>query len=139
MINSTKQLNEIVRNISKENVISSVSQIATIIDLNSKAGVRFSVAANYPEAFASFVVDKFPEWETEFKNLEIESLVKQGKYEEAALKRDEMMKLKNEIHRQLRLEKYGTEDWFIEKSASEIFCCPTDIAVIDSLITECIV
>jgi len=136
MINSTKQLNEIVRNISKENANSSVSQIAAIINLYSKAGVRFSVAANYAEAFSSLVANKFPEWKTEVINLEIESLAKQGKYEEAAVKRHEKRMLKNEIHRQLRMEKYGTEDWFIEKSASDIFFCPTEIAVIDSLIPE---
>ena len=33
-----------------------------------------------------------------------------------------------------RLEKYGTEDWFIEKSENEIFFLPTEISVIDSLI-----
>ena len=136
MINPTKQLNEIVRGISKVNAITSVSKISAIIDLHSKAGVRFSVAANYAEAFATFVANKFPEWNTEITNLEIESLAQQGKYEEAALKRDEMIKLKNEIHKQVRFEKYGTEDCFIEKAASEVVCCPTDIAVIDSLIPE---
>lgn len=136
MINSTKQLNEIVRNISKENAISSVSQIAAIIDLYSKAGVRFSLASNYNEAFLSFVDNKFPEGNTEVITHEIESLANQGKYEEAALKRNELLALKNEIHRQLRLQKYGTEDWFIEKSTSEILCCPTEVAVIDSLIPE---
>jgi len=134
MINSTKQLNELIRSISKENAITSVSRIEAIINLYLKAGVRFSVDANYAEAFSSFIANKFPELKNETKNLEIESLAKQGKYEEAASKRDELIMLKNKIHIQLRIEKYGTEDWFIEKSASEILCCPTEIAVIDSLI-----
>ncbi|MCX6197395.1 MAG: hypothetical protein NTY55_12240, partial [Flavobacteriia bacterium] len=64
----------------------------------------------------------------------IELLANQGKYEEAAIKREETLLLKNEIQRRFRLEKYGTEDWFIEKSESEIFFLPTEIAVIDSLI-----
>ena len=69
-------------------------------------------------------------------NLEIESLANQGKYEEVALEQDEKIMMKNEIRRQLRLEKYGTEDCFIEKSASEMFCCPTHITGIDSLTPE---
>ncbi len=135
MINSTKQLNEIVRNFSKDNAVTSVSQLAAIIDLCSKAGIRFSVDVNYDAVFSSFKTNKFPEWNTEITNLEIESLANQSKYEEAASKREETLIVKNEIHRRLRLEKYGTEDWFIEKSESEIFFLPTEIAVIDSLIT----
>lgn len=45
-----------------------------------------------------------------------------------------MLSLKNEIHRQFRLEKHGTEDWFMEKSESEIFFLPTKNEVIDSLV-----
>ncbi len=135
MINSTKQLNEIVRNFSKDNAVASVGQLAAIIDLCSKAGIRFSVDVNYDTVFSSFKTNKFPEWNTEITNLEIESLANQSKYEEAASKREETLIVKNEIHRRLRLEKYGTEDWFIEKSESEIFFLPTEIAVIDSLIT----
>ena len=32
------------------------------------------------------------------------------------------------------LEKYGTEDWFIKKSESEVLFLPTETAVIDILI-----
>lgn len=134
MINSTKQLNEIIRSINKENANTSVSQIAAIIEVCSTAGIRFSYDVNYEEAFSSFKANTFPEWNTEITNPEIESLAYQGKYSEATIKRDETLLLKNEIHRQLRLEKYGTEDWFIEKSETEIFFLPTEIAVVDSLI-----
>ena len=134
MINSKKQLNEIVRNFSKENAITSVSQLAAIIDLCSKAGIKFSVDVNYDEVFSSFKTNKFPEWNDAVANREIELLANQGKYEEAAIKREETLLLKNEIQRRFRLEKYGTEDWFVEKSESEIFFLPTEIAVIDSLI-----
>lgn len=136
MINSTKQLNEIIRNVSYMNANSSISQIGAIIDLCSKVGIRFSYDVNYMEALASFTASKFPEWNLEATNIEIESLANQGKIEEATIKRDKTMLLKNKIHRQFRLEKYGTEDWFIEKSKGEIFFLPTNIAVIDSLIFE---
>ena len=134
MINSTKQLNEIVRNLSKENSNTSISKLEAIIDLCLKTGIKFSYDPNYDDSFASYTTIKFPEWNIEITNLEIESLANQGKYEEAAVKRDETLSLKKEIHRQLRLEKYGTEDWFIEKSESEIFFLPTKIEVIDSLV-----
>lgn len=136
MINSTKQLNEIIRNISNMNANASISQLARIIDLCSKAGIRFSYDVNYLEALASFTAINYPEWNLEAINIEIESLANQGKIEEATLKRDKLLFLKNEIHRQIRLEKYGTEDWFIEKSKSEILYLITNIAVIDSLIFE---
>jgi hypothetical protein len=136
MINSTKQLNEIVRNLSNMNANASISQLAAIIDLCSKTGIKFSYDANYAEALASFTASNFPEWNLEATNTEIESLANQGKIEEATLKREKTLLLKNEIYRQFRLEKYGTEDWFIEKSQSEIFFLPTHIAVIDSLIFE---
>jgi hypothetical protein len=61
MINYIKQLNELIRNISKENTNTSVSQLAAIIDLCSKAGIRFTVYENYDEAFSSFTDNKFPE------------------------------------------------------------------------------
>jgi len=136
VINSTKQLNEIIRNISNMNANASISQLARIIDLCSKAGIRFSYDVNYLEALASFTAINYPEWNLEAINIEIESLANQGKIEEATLKRDRTLLLKNEIHRQFRHEKYGTEDWFIEKSKSEIFFLTTNIAVIDSLIFE---
>ena len=88
------------------------------------------------EALESFTASNFPEWNLEATNMELESLANQGKIEEATLKRDKTLLLKNEIHRQFRLEKYGTEDSFIEKSNSEIFFLPTQISVIDSLIFE---
>lgn len=134
MTNYIKQLNELVRNISKENANTSFSQLAAIIDLCLKAGIRFSVDVNYDEAFSSFTAHQFPEWNTEITNLELESLANQGKYAEAAIKQEEALLLKNEIHRQFRLEKHGTEDWFLEKSESEILFLPTEIAIIDSLI-----
>jgi hypothetical protein len=134
MINSTKQLNEIIRNLSKENANTSISQLAAIINFCSKAGIRFSYDVNYEEALASFTANRFPEWNVEDTNREIESLANQGKYEEAAIIRDNTLSLKNEIHRMYRLEKYGTEDWYTDKSDSEIFFLPTKNAVIDSLI-----
>jgi hypothetical protein len=44
-----------------------------------------------------------------------------GKYKEAADRRDKAMSLKNEMHKQFKLSKFGNEDWFILKSESEIF------------------
>lgn len=134
MTNYIKQLNELVRNISKENANTCFSQLEAIIDLCSKAGIRFSVDVNYDGAFSSFTAHQFPEWNTEITNLELESLANQGKYAEAAIKQEEALLLKNQIHRQFRFEKYGTEDWFLEKSEGEILFLPTEIAVIDSLI-----
>jgi len=134
MTNSAKQLNEIIRSFSNINANASISQLAAIIDLCSKAGIRFSYDVNYLEALASFTAINYPEWNLEAINIEIESLANQGKIEEATLKRDKTLLLKNEIHRQFRLEKYGTEDWFTEKSDREIFFVPTEIAVINSLI-----
>ena len=134
MINSTKQLNEIIRNFSNDNAITSISKMDIIIDLCSKAGIRFSYDINYYQEFESFTANKFPEWNIEILNNEIESLANQCKHEEAAVKRDKTLLLINEIHRQFRLEKYGTDDWFTQTSESEIFFLPTQNAVIDSLI-----
>jgi hypothetical protein len=134
MINFTKQLNEIARNLSSENATASISQLAAIIDLCSKAGIKFSYDVNYEEALTAFTANKFPEWNNDYTNSEIESLANQGKHEEAAVKRDKTLFLKKEIHRQFRLEKYGTDDWFTQKSESEIFFLQTQNAVIDSLI-----
>ena len=136
MIKSTKQLNEIIRSFSKENANSGISQLAAIIDLCSKAEICFSIDVNYKKELALFYTSKFPEWNAEVTNIEIESLANQGLYEEAAKRRNEAVSLKNEIQRQFRLSKYGTEDWFIEKSDSEIFFIPTDVVVIDSLMSE---
>jgi hypothetical protein len=134
MINSIKQLNEIIRNFSNINSNASISQLAAIIDLCSKAGIRFSYDVNYLEALASFTAIIYTELNLEAVNIEIESLANQGKIEEATLKRDKTLHLKNEINRQFRLEKHGTEDWFIVKSESEIFFLPTQISGVDSLI-----
>jgi hypothetical protein len=134
MINSTKQLNEIIRKFTNENANTSVSQLAAIIDLCSSAGIRFSYDVNFREASISFTANKFLEWNVEDANREIELLVDQGKIEDATVLRGKTISLKNEIKRRFRLEKYGTEDWFIEKSESEIFFLPTEISVIDSLI-----
>ena len=94
MINYIKQLNEIVRNISNENAITSFNHLAAFIGLCSKAGIRFSIDVNYDEAFSSITAHKFPEWNTEVTNLELESLVKQGKYAEVAVKQEETLLLK---------------------------------------------
>jgi hypothetical protein len=40
------------------------------------------------------------------------------------------------IQKKFRLEKYGTEDWFIEKPEKEIFFSPTKNEVITELISE---
>lgn len=133
MTNSVKELNEIVRNLSSNNANTSISQFVAIIDLCSKAGIKLSFDENYEESLASFAANKFPEWNNDHTNTEIELSASNAKYEEAVAKRDKALMLKNEIHRQFRLEKYGTADWFIEKSESEILFLPTNIAVIDSL------
>ncbi len=83
-----------------------------------------------------FSANKFPELNVELASSEIELLASNGKYEEAVAKRDEWLLLKNELNKKFRIEKYGIEDWFIEKSASEILFVPTNMAVIDSLIFE---
>ncbi len=46
MINSVNQLNEIVSNFSINNANTSISQLASIIDSCSKAGIRFSSDEN---------------------------------------------------------------------------------------------
>ena len=134
MISCIKHLNEIIRNFSKENAINSISQLASIISLCKRHGIRFTYDVNYEEALASFRANKFPEWNAEVTNREIESLANQGKYEAAAVKREETLTLKNKMHRQFRLEKYQTGDWFIEKSESDIFFLPTGFEIIDSLV-----
>jgi hypothetical protein len=136
MIKPTKQLNEIIRSFSKENSITSISQLSAIIDLCLKAGIRFSFDKNYQNELALFINSKYPEWNAEVTNKAIESLAKDGKYEEAADRRDKAISLKNEMHKQYKLSKFGTEDCFIEKSESEIFFIPTEIGVIDSLMSE---
>lgn len=134
MVKSTNQLNEIIKSFSKENANSSISQLAAIIDLCSKSGIRFSYDENYKKVLATYTALKYPEWNMEVMNREIESLASQGKFEEAAIRRDELISIMNEIRRQFRVEQYGTEDWFIENSKCEIFFIPTEIAVIDSLV-----
>ena len=136
MIKPTKKLNEIIRSFSKENANTSISELSAIIDLCSKAGIRFSFDKNYQNEFALFINSKYPEWNTEVTNKEIESLAKDGKYKEATDRRDKAMSLKNEMHKQFKLSKFGTEDWFILNSESEIFFIPTEIGVIDSLMSE---
>jgi hypothetical protein len=136
MKNSTKQLNAIIRNLSDKNANTSISQLAAIIESCSKAGIRFSYDANYEEALAAFMVSELPKWNMDVSNHEIESLASQGKYEEATAKRDQTLLLKKEMQRRFRLQKYGTEDWFMEKTDSEIFFIPTHISVIDSLIFD---
>ena len=84
----------------------------------------------------SFTKENFPEFIIQKANQEIESLTKQNKYQEAAEMRDKIISINNEIHRQLRLKKYGTADWFMAKSETEIFFLPTQISVVDSLIFE---
>jgi len=136
MIKPTKQLNDIIRSFSKENANTSLSEMSAIIDLCLKAGIRFSIDNNYHNEFELFINSAYPEWNTEVLNKEIESLAMDGKYEEAVDTRDKAVLLKNEMHKQFKLSKLGTEDWFILKSESEIFCIPTGIGVIDSLMSE---
>ena len=136
MINPVNQLNDIIRNFSITNANASLSQLAAIIDSCSKAWITFSYDENYQESLASFLGNKFPEWNIAVINKEIESIANNGKYDEAVAKRDELLLLKNELNKKFRIEKYGTEDWFIEQSASEIFFLPTNMTVIDSLIFE---
>lgn len=136
MINSTNQLNEIIRNFSKENANSSISQLRAIILICKNAGIRFLSDPNYEETILSFTKENFPEFILQKANEEIESLTKQNKYKEVAEIRDKIISINNEIHRQLRLKKYGTTDWFIAKSETEIFFLPTQISVVDSLIFE---
>jgi excinuclease UvrABC helicase subunit UvrB len=134
MTNSTTQLNEIVGNFSKENANSSISQLRAIIQTCINAGIKFSFDNNYEETIHSFTKENFTEFNLQKANQEIESLTKQNKYQEAAEMRDKIISINNEIHRQVRLKKHGTADWFIAKSESEIFFLPTQISVIDSLV-----
>lgn len=134
MISYTKELNEIVRNFSRENAVNSVSQLTSMIDQCYKDGIKFSFDTDYEQTLSSFTANKFPDWNEEAIHREFEILIKRARYEAAASKRNEILSLKAEIHKQLRLEKYGTEDWFISKTENEIFFIPTHIAVIDNLI-----
>lgn len=134
MTNSTTQLNEIVRNFSKDNANSSISQLSAIIDNCINAGIKFSFDTNYEETIHSFTKENFTEFNLQKANQEIESLAKQNKYQEATEMRDRIVLINNEIHKQVRLKKHGTADWFMAKSESEIFFLPTQISVIDSLV-----
>lgn len=136
MINSTTQLNEIVRNFSEENASSSISQLRAIIQICIKAGIKFTFDANYEKTIHSFRKKNYPEFNLQKVIQEIESLTKQNKHQEAAILRDELNASKIEIHRQFRVEQYKTEEWFIPRSEKEIFFLPTQIAVLDSLIFE---
>jgi excinuclease UvrABC helicase subunit UvrB len=134
MTNSTTQLNEIVRNFSKENANSSISQLSAIIDNCINTGIKFSFDTNYEETVHSFTKENFTEFNLQEANQEIESLAKLNKYQEAAEMRDKIISINNEIHKQVRLIKHGTEDWFLAKSESEIFFLPTQISFVDSLV-----
>jgi hypothetical protein len=74
MKNPTKQLNDLIRNLSNNNANSSISELAEIIDSCSKAGMRFSYDLNYEEALTAFTASEFPEWNMEVANHEIESV-----------------------------------------------------------------
>ena len=134
MTDSTTQLNEIVRNFSKENANNSISQLSAIIQTCLDAGIKFSFDTNYVETIHSFTKDNFNEFNLQKANQEIEALAKQNKYQEAAEMRDKIISINNEIHKQVRLKKHGTADWFTAKSESEILFLPTQISVIDSLV-----
>ena len=134
MTDSTTQLNEIVRNFSKENANSSISQLNAIIQTCLDAGIKFSFDTNYEETIHSFTKENFNEFNLQKANQEIEALAKQNKYQEAAEMRDKIISINNEIHKQVRLKKHGTADWFTAKSESEILFLPTQISVIDSLV-----
>jgi len=43
-------------------------------------------------------------------NRDISSLADEGKYADAAVKREDALVFRNDVHRQFRLQKYGTED-----------------------------
>ena len=134
MTDSTTQLNDIVRNFSKENANNSISQLSAIIQTCIDAGIKFSFDTNYVETIHSFTKDNFNEFNLQKANQEIEALAKQTKYQEAAEMRDKIISMNNEIHKQVRLKKHGTADWFTAKSESEILFLPTQISVIDSLV-----
>ena len=134
MTNSTTQLNEIVRNFSKENANISISQLTAIIQTCINTGIKFSFDTNYEETVHSFTKENFTEFNLQKANQEIEYLAKQNKYQEAAEMRDKIISINNEIHKQVRLKKHGTADCFLAKSESEIFFLPTQISVIDSLV-----
>ena len=134
MTDSTTQLNDIVRNFSKENANNSISQLSAIIQTCIDAGIKFSFDTNYVETIHSFTKDNFNEFNLQKANQEIEALAKQTKYQEAAEMRDKIVSINNEIHKQVRLKKHGTADWFTAKSESEILFLPTQISVIDSLV-----
>ena len=134
MIHSTSQLNEIVKNISKENTNSSVGQLFTIIETSKHSGIKFSFDEKYNASLSVFIKKNFPEFNLEKANQKIAYLSSENKYQEAATLRDEINAMNTAIHRKFRMEKYETEDWFIPKSESDIFFLPTQIAVIDNLI-----
>ena len=134
MTDSTTQLNDIVRNFSKENANNSISQLSAIIQTCLDAGIKFSFDTNYVETIHSFTKDNFNEFNLQKANQEIEALAKQNKYQEAAEMRNKIISINNEIHKQVRLKKHGTADWFTAKSESEILFLPTQISVIDSLV-----
>ena len=137
MKNLTQQLNEIIRNISIENANTRTSQLSALLDVCLKSRIRFSKVVDYDIALASFTAEKFPEWHQDAKNKEIEMLMNLGKYDEAAVLRDQTLSFNEEMLRQFRLEKYGTEDWFIEISDQELLFLPTKNDVIDSLLSDC--
>lgn len=95
MTKPTKQLNEIAWSFSKENVSTIICQLSAIIDLCLKAEIRFSFDKNYQNEFALFINSKYPEWNTEVTNREIESLAKDGKHENAADIGNKAISLKN--------------------------------------------
>ena len=134
MTDSTTQLNDIVRNFSKENANNSISQLSAIIQTCLDAGIKFSFDTNYEETIHSFTKENFNEFNLQKANQEIEALAKQNKYQEAAEMRDKIVSINNEIHKQVRLKKHGIADWFTAKSESEILFLPTQISVIDSLV-----
>ena len=78
MTNSTTQLNEIVRNFSKENANSSISQLSAIIQTCIDAGIKFSFDTNYEETIHSFTKENFNEFNLQKANQEIEALAKQN-------------------------------------------------------------
>lgn len=124
MINSIKQLNEIIKNFSKENANSSISQLRAIIITCKNAGIQFSTDPNYEANILSFIKENFPEFNLQKANQEIVSLAKQNRYEEAEEMHDKIISINIEIHRQFRLKKYQTTDWFMAKSETEIFFQP---------------
>lgn len=134
MTSIIKHLNTIIHSFSKANANSSISQLPTIIKTCSETGISFTIDANYDVDHASFMANKYPNLNTMLVKQEMDSRMNQGDLEARAQQIEQAVTLKNEVLKQFRISKYGTEDWFIQKSANEILFLPTGIAFVDGLV-----